>query len=227
MLETFYLENLYPLQNNVLQLIDSTGTNFYLTGGTALSRCYLHHRYSDDLDFFVNDAPTFQEEVLKIQKELDGHFFVEVQRAGERFRRLTLSRKEGSEKDQKVFLKIEFINDVPFHFGDIEATDLYSKVDNPLNILSNKITAIMDRDESKDFADIFVIVDYLKEIDWRTIFVSAASKSAGIFAPLAAEKIAHYNFDRLNQIKWTTQYNWKHLADVQQTIVRSIVGLEN
>ena len=26
--------------------------NFYFTGGTALSAFYLHHRYSDDLDFF-------------------------------------------------------------------------------------------------------------------------------------------------------------------------------
>jgi len=30
---------------------------FYLTGGTTLSRVYLHHRYSDDLEFFVNDVP--------------------------------------------------------------------------------------------------------------------------------------------------------------------------
>lgn len=26
--------------------------NFYLTGGTALAAFYLHHRYSEDLDFF-------------------------------------------------------------------------------------------------------------------------------------------------------------------------------
>jgi len=26
--------------------------NFYLTGGTALSEYYLHHRISEDLDFF-------------------------------------------------------------------------------------------------------------------------------------------------------------------------------
>jgi Domain of unknown function (DUF1814). len=26
--------------------------NFYLTGGTCLSEFYLHHRYSEDLDFF-------------------------------------------------------------------------------------------------------------------------------------------------------------------------------
>jgi len=27
---------------------------FYLTGGTAVSRAYLQHRFSDDLDLFVN-----------------------------------------------------------------------------------------------------------------------------------------------------------------------------
>jgi predicted nucleotidyltransferase component of viral defense system len=33
---------------------------FYLTGGTALSRAYLNHRYSDDLDFFVNAVNDFE-----------------------------------------------------------------------------------------------------------------------------------------------------------------------
>ncbi|MDR2095073.1 MAG: nucleotidyl transferase AbiEii/AbiGii toxin family protein [Treponema sp.] len=31
------------------------GTHFFLTGGTALSRAYYPHRYSDDLDFFYAD----------------------------------------------------------------------------------------------------------------------------------------------------------------------------
>lgn len=30
----------------------SLSRNFYLTGGTALAGFYLHHRYSEDLDFF-------------------------------------------------------------------------------------------------------------------------------------------------------------------------------
>jgi predicted nucleotidyltransferase component of viral defense system len=32
---------------------NAAGTPFFLTGGTALSRYYTHHRYSDGLDFFV------------------------------------------------------------------------------------------------------------------------------------------------------------------------------
>ncbi len=33
--------------------MNNVKTPFFLTGGTALSRYYTHHRYSDDLDFFV------------------------------------------------------------------------------------------------------------------------------------------------------------------------------
>ena len=34
--------------------------DFYLTGDTALSRAYLNHRYSDDMDFFVNGSDNFK-----------------------------------------------------------------------------------------------------------------------------------------------------------------------
>jgi len=42
--------------DKVLSLIRQADTAFYLTDGTALGRHYLHHRYSDDLDLFVNAA---------------------------------------------------------------------------------------------------------------------------------------------------------------------------
>lgn len=50
----FYFTELYPLQDQVLHLITQAQTGFYLTGGTALSRGYLQHRFSDDLDLFTN-----------------------------------------------------------------------------------------------------------------------------------------------------------------------------
>lgn len=57
--KAYYFEQLYPLQDQVLSLIDAQKTGFYLTGGTALARCYLQHRFSDDLDLFVNLNPEF------------------------------------------------------------------------------------------------------------------------------------------------------------------------
>ncbi len=54
MLAKFYQDKLYPFQDRVLRLIQDLDVGFYHTGGTALSRCFLNHRYSDDLDLFVN-----------------------------------------------------------------------------------------------------------------------------------------------------------------------------
>lgn len=41
---------LYHLQDEVLSLLGSMDLSLYLTGGTALSRFYLNHRYSEDLE---------------------------------------------------------------------------------------------------------------------------------------------------------------------------------
>lgn len=56
---SFFLDSLYPFQDEVLKVIRLVDTGFYLTGGTAASRGYLHHRFSDDLDLFVNDNEQF------------------------------------------------------------------------------------------------------------------------------------------------------------------------
>ncbi len=50
----YFLEKLYPLQDQALRVLAALDTGFYLTGGTAVARAYLNHRYSDDLDLFVN-----------------------------------------------------------------------------------------------------------------------------------------------------------------------------
>ncbi|MBE0643870.1 MAG: nucleotidyl transferase AbiEii/AbiGii toxin family protein [Bacteroidetes bacterium] len=52
---SYYQDSLYPLQDRCLAVLAALGTPFYLTGGTALSREYLQHRYSDDLGFFAFD----------------------------------------------------------------------------------------------------------------------------------------------------------------------------
>lgn len=58
--ETGWFEDvLYPLQDAVLRRIAAVDTGYYLSGGTAAARAYLNHRYSDDLDLFVNDDPAF------------------------------------------------------------------------------------------------------------------------------------------------------------------------
>lgn len=78
MSDRFYKEKLYPLQDKVLQCIQSLNTSFYLTGGTALSRQYLHHRYSDDIDLFQNQSPAFIPESDQLIGGLSSQFEVNV-----------------------------------------------------------------------------------------------------------------------------------------------------
>jgi|GEM_PF-1021224 len=46
-------KKLYLLQDEVLKVVFATEHEFYLTGGSCLSRFYVEKRYSDDLDFFT------------------------------------------------------------------------------------------------------------------------------------------------------------------------------
>ena len=68
-----YIE-LYKLQDIVIKLIREAKTGFYLSGGTAASRGYLNHRYSDDLDFFVNDSNEFLLWGNRIIEAIDNDF---------------------------------------------------------------------------------------------------------------------------------------------------------
>jgi len=57
----YYLDRLCPFMDRILALVEGSGTDSYLTGGTALSRPYLNHRFSDDLDLFVNASLDFRQ----------------------------------------------------------------------------------------------------------------------------------------------------------------------
>jgi predicted nucleotidyltransferase component of viral defense system len=52
-----YYKDLYVIQDGVFEIVEAS--DFYLTGGTALSRFYLNHRYSDVLDFFAHQKADF------------------------------------------------------------------------------------------------------------------------------------------------------------------------
>lgn len=71
-------DELYALQDRVLQIVFSEETPFYLTGGTALHRFYCNARYSDDLDFFMNGQSYFYDEVKEIIYRLKKLFDLEI-----------------------------------------------------------------------------------------------------------------------------------------------------
>ena len=162
---------LYQLQIKFLHWLQEFGFPFYLTGGTALSRFYLSHRFSNDLDFFTNGNPDFGKYINKINGRITRHFDVNVSESlfTEDFCRFFISEKETN-------LKVEFVNDVEYRVGEPHKTK-FGLIDTVENILANKITAIIGRDEPKDVFDIIYISENYA-FNWTDVFLHAKQKSA-------------------------------------------------
>ena len=162
---------LYQLQDKFLQWWISLELPFYLTGGTALGRFYLNHRFSEDLDFFVNADSQYLNYISVLKNKITSQFSVNLQHSlfADDFTRFFITEKETS-------LKIELVNDVEYYAGDTKSYP-FGKIDTPINILANKLTALVGRDEPKDVFDIiYLSLNY--SYSWQDIFYHAKQKTA-------------------------------------------------
>ena len=156
-------DELYALQDRILGIVFSEETPFYLTGGTALHRFYCNGRYSDDLDFFMNGQPYFYDEAKEIIYRLRKYLEIETVINTKDFLRIKIGQ-----------LKIDFVNDRVYKYGISNKIRDFA-VDNVFNILANKLTAVIGRDEEKDVFDI-VSVCLMYEFDWKMILKAAHQK---------------------------------------------------
>jgi len=217
----YYEENLYPLQDGVMSTISKCGVRFFLTGGTALSRAYYNHRYSDDLDFFVNDDNNYFAQVKEI--------FIKLKEAGFFWNpavdfisnKTFTSFKVGWTKSDTL-LKLDFVNDVAVRFGDIVKTNLYYQTDSIRNMLSNKLTALF-RFAAKDVADIREIA--LREnVDWSQAVTDARCKEGGIEIPIICDILQGIPKSEFETIAWTKKPSWEEFrADIDK-IVRDMTS---
>jgi nucleotidyltransferase AbiEii toxin of type IV toxin-antitoxin system len=206
-----YFERLYPLQDEALKVLREVETGLYLTGGTAASRGYLHHRFSDDLDFFANDAPEFQlwSERLIHGLSARSDWSLEVLMREERFVRLNLVGKT-------IELKIEMVNDVPARVGEITMHPVLGRLDSAENILANKVSALIDREEPKDFADIWGFCRRLG-LSLTAAMEGAQSKAAGIFPADVARLLCTAELSDWKLVRWIEAPDAKqYLADLRQ-----------
>jgi predicted nucleotidyltransferase component of viral defense system len=193
LLAEHYNKILYPLQDKVFPLFNNIP--FYLIGGTTLSRGYYNHRYSEDLDYFLNDHPDFQRIAdIQVEKLLNTFTIAEIDIKGKHFYRLFV----GQEK-----LKIEMVNDVPAHVGQKVNHPLLGIIDSKENILANKLTAIVDRTLPKDIVDIFFLLN--DGLNLKDALLNAESKAAGISPLLIAKIFSEFDYSLIDsEIKWVT-----------------------
>jgi predicted nucleotidyltransferase component of viral defense system len=146
---------LTPLQSKVLAAIGRSRLNdsFFLTGGTALAELYLRHRYSVDLDLFTSDdaavarvAPQLQE----IARELG--LRLSFTRTLDTFLECFLEAPDGER------IEMDFAQDSPYRLEPTRLDEsLGVHVDNLVDIACNKLSALFDRAEPKDFVDVYFV----------------------------------------------------------------------
>ncbi|MDR2547853.1 MAG: nucleotidyl transferase AbiEii/AbiGii toxin family protein [Lachnospiraceae bacterium] len=203
----YYEESLYPLQDGVLDLMRRSDTDFFLTGGTAISRAYYNHRYSDDLDFFVTQSSpdSFDAQTNKILNMLksEGYTWDTVNNflRSERFVSLSIY------KESNTLLKLDFINDSVPRFGSLVRTDLFHRTDCVRNILSNKLSAIF-RFEAKDIADIREIT-LNNNVDWVETIRETREKDEGIELVYVAEILKSFPRHEFDKIAWVKEVKWE------------------
>jgi len=214
----YYLNKLYPFQDEVFKIIAEEKTGFYLTGGTALGRFYLQHRFSDDLDFFLNHADDFSlqaDRIIDVFKQKNIQFYVGIKSSD--FVRISMQKKG-------VNLKVDFINDVEFHYGEFKKFKLFPRVDNWRNILSNKLTAL-DRREPKDIADIlFICRNY--SFHWKDIFKESLNKVVYLDALDVSKILAEFPIEYLLDIIWQNEPDTDDAAEDIMQIAKDILRKE-
>lgn len=136
---------------DLISKTDLLRETFYFTGGTALSELYIHHRYSDDLDFFSEE---------KLDQEL---IFTLISDWGKKYKFNFTSR----------FVEVVYRFDIIFHnkpgfkldFGyypykRIEKGNKYLnlEIDSLRDIATNKLLTINQRTDVKDFVDLYFLL---------------------------------------------------------------------
>ncbi len=165
---------LSPLQERLVDAFCSRTDAFFLTGGSALAGYYLHHRTSQDLDFFcatdevfphgkriLEDAVRSLGGSLEVLREYPG--FVEC--------RATVNGQH---------LKVDLVRDTAPQISAAKPRFGIAIVDTLEDIAANKICAVVGRSEIRDYVDLFFLSR--AGIDLHEAIARAHEKDGGVDA---------------------------------------------
>ena len=162
-----------PLQKKTLRIFTNVNRddNFYFTGETAIAVCYLHHRESDDLDFFTGELTSLDPTTRDFEKMLRAAgLSVQIERRQATFVRLLIEQE----------LKVDIALDTPFRLkppvqSNIEGIKI--PVDDLEDVAANKMLALFGRAEPRDFVDVYFLSK--EYFDFMEMVQMAAKKDTG------------------------------------------------
>lgn len=145
-----------PLQRKIFDKVSKDlviSKQFYFTGGTALSSFYLHHRESEDLDFFSEndfDNTAIEKLMASLSLELKLPY---------RFTERQVVRICEFFKNNKLLIKVDFSY---YPYKRVEKGEQYQgmDIDSIRDIATNKLLTINQRSDVKDFVDLYFLLKH-------------------------------------------------------------------
>lgn len=186
--------------------------NFYFTGGTALSAVYLHHRESEDLDFFSPEMfDTLP--VLNLMNEWSHKHKFKITLQELEVVRIFLLEFQDKEK-----LKVDFGYYPYKRVKKGEVLDAV-EVDSLLDIAVNKLQTIHQRSDAKDFIDLYFL---LKDFTVWDLMEGVRVKFRMELDPyiVAADCLKVRNFENLPQM--LVPFELKNLQSFYEDLAKKL-----
>ena len=167
---------LTDFQESILQVLGRTefSNSLYFTGGSALAEYYLQHRYSEDLDVFTSESeviPALKSRLPALGAE--NNWELEISRSFHSFMECYITGQN------KETVKLDFGLDSPFRLEPtLIPQGLNLPVDSALDIACNKLSALYDRVDAKDFVDVYFIHNEMMQL--RELIPQSQKKHVGI-----------------------------------------------
>jgi len=126
-------------------------SNFYFSGGTALSEYYLQHRYSEDLDFFSEEEINTSDLNLFLTSHKKDFKAAQIQYTRSFNRNVFFLHYQGETE-----LKVEFTY-YPFTRLEKGPAAGNLQIDSALDIAVNKAFTLTQQARGRDFYDIYML----------------------------------------------------------------------
>jgi len=114
------------------------------------------------------------------------------------------------------------VNDVPAHIGEIITHNVLGRLDSAENILANKVTAAIDRNEPKDLADIWGLCCKMS-LPLKPAIHDASSKAAGIFPADLARVLCTVKAEDWQVVQWIDPPSVDQFLDELRRLGESLI----
>lgn len=169
------MSRLDPLQREVLRVLVGMDPPWSLAGGAALIGFYGHHRTTEDLDLFFRGVRELGHAVAEAERRLvDAGFTVEAMQATPGFHRTRATRGGGS-------VVVDLVAEPMPPIVPPREPEPGLRVDDPHEILVNKLCALLSRSEPRDLEDVRVLVEAGGDLQRA---LGDAPRKDGGFSPL-------------------------------------------